>query len=262
MFIINQSEKLKGTIQVSGSKNAALPIIAANYLTGNKVKLTNVPDILDVHNLQIVGDEALVNSKGKKYFDLTSEKCLKIRVSILMIPYGLLKHGTVKFIGVGGCNLGKRSLDAFDDALVQCGIRITQKGTIKTYTQHTTPQTDIIQKEFSVTTTEALLTYLAFLPGKFSQPLVIHNAAIEPHVLNVIAFLQSLGANIEINYDHSIVIKPQKMKIQAKEFAIIGDMLEAGLYLAIGAVTPGSDLTVTGMDIKELLSTFTFARTV
>jgi UDP-N-acetylglucosamine 1-carboxyvinyltransferase len=262
MFIINQSEKLKGTLHVSGSKNAALPIIAANYLTWNKVKLTNVPDILDVHNLTIVGDEALQNSRSKKYFDLTSEKCLKIRVSILMIPYGLLTHGTVKFIGVGGCNLGKRSLDSFDDALVQCGIRITQKGTIKTYSQHTTPQKDIIQKEFSVTTTEALLTYLAFLPGTFAQPFTIHNAAIEPHVLNVVAFLQSLGADIAINYDHSIVIRPKKMKVHSKEFAIIGDMLEAGLYLAIGAVTPGSELTITGLDIKELLSTFTFARAV
>lgn len=54
MFIISQSKKLKGTITVAGSKNGALPIIAANYLTKNSVKLTNIPDILDVHNLKIV----------------------------------------------------------------------------------------------------------------------------------------------------------------------------------------------------------------
>lgn len=262
MFIIKQSHNLKGTIHVSGSKNAALPIIAANYLTGNAIKLRNVPDILDVHNLIDVADDAVKVSKGKKYFDLTSEKCLKIRVSILMIPYGLLTHGTVKFIGVGGCNLGKRSLDAFDDALTQCGITITQKGTIKTYTQHKKPQQDIIQKEFSVTTTEALLTYLSFLPGTFKQPFTIHNAAIEPHVLNVISFLQTVGALIEVNYDHSITIMPQQIRVTHSEFPIIWDMLEAGLYMAIGATSPGSDITVTGVDIKELLSTFTFAKWV
>ncbi len=262
MFVIQQSKNLKWTVQVSGSKNAALPIIAANYLTNNKVKLTNVPDILDVHNLQIVADEAVKLSKGKKFFDLTSQKCLKIRVSILMIPYGLLKYGKVHFIGTGGCNLGKRWLDAFDDALTQCWIKVSQKGNIKMYEKVWNPEDDIIQKEFSVTTTEAILTYLAFLPGQKKRTFTIHNAAIEPHVLNLIAFLKNIGADIEINYDHSIVIKPQKLHIEKKEFAIIGDMLEAWLYLAIGALAPSSSLTVTGVDIKELLSTFTFARSV
>ncbi len=262
MFVIQQSKNLKGTIPVSGSKNAALPIIAANYLTNNKVKLTNLPDILDAKNLQIVADEAVKNSKGKKFFDLTSEKCLKIRVSILMIPYGLLKYGKVHFIGTGGCNLGKRWLDAFDDALTQCGVKVSQKWSIKRYEQVGKPQEDIIQTEFSVTTTEAILTYLAFFPDSKKKAHTIHNAAIEPHVLNLIAFLKNLGADIEINYDHSIVVKPQKMKIVDKSFHIIGDMLEAGLYLAIGALAPHSDITVTGVDIKELLSTFTFARAI
>ncbi len=262
MFVIQQSSNLKWTIRVSWSKNATLPIIAANYLTWNKVKLHNEPDILDVHNLKIVADEAIVSSKGKPYFDLTSHKCLKIRVSILMIPYGLLKYKKVRFIGTGGCNLGKRSLDAFDDALTQCGIKISQKWNIKTYEQVNKPQKDIVQTEFSVTTTEAVLTYLAFLPGKHDTPYTIHNAAIEPHVLDLVDFLKNMGADIEINYDHSIIIKPQKIRIQKKEFTIIWDMLEAGLYLAIGALAPKSSIVVTGVDIKELLSTFTFARSV
>lgn len=262
MFVIQQSSNLKWTVRVSWSKNASLPIIAANYLTDKKIKLHNLPDILDVHNLQEVAEDAIKKSKGKAFFDLTSDKCLKIRVSILMIPYGLLKYKKVKFIGTGGCNLGKRSLDAFDDALTQCGIKITQKGTIKTYEQVEKPSQDIIQKEFSVTTTEAVLTYLAFLPGRHSTPYTIHNAAIEPHVLDLVAFLKNMWAKIEINYDHSIVIYPQTIKVNKKEFTIIWDMLEAGLYLAIWAVAPKSNITVTGVDIKELLSTFTFARSI
>lgn len=105
---------------ISGSKNAALPIIAANYLTDNKVKLENIPEILDVHRLQQVADNAIQISEGKHYFDLTDPLCLKIRVSILMIPYGLIRFGETHFVGVGGCKLGKRSLDTFDDGLEQC----------------------------------------------------------------------------------------------------------------------------------------------
>lgn len=179
-----------------------------------------------------------------------------------MIPYGLIKYGKVKFIGVGGCNLGKRSLDAFDDALTQCGVSIQQKGNIKTYEVKGKPKSDIIQQEFSVTTTEAVLTYLAFLPHAANKTFTIHNAAIEPHVLNLISFLKGIGANIEVNYDHSIIIQPQKLNITQKTFHIIGDYIEAGLFLAIGSLAEGSDLVVKGLDIKELLSTFTFARAV
>lgn len=262
MFIISQSKKLKGTITVAGSKNWALPIIAANYLTNNKVKLDNVPDILDVHNLILVWDEAIKNSKGKKYFDLTSEKCLKIRVSILMIPYWLLEYGKVKFIGTWGCNLGKRSLDAFDDALSQCGIKVTFSWNNKIYEVKSAPKKDIIQQEFSVTTSEAVLTYLAFLPGGKGKSYTIHNAAIEPHVIDLIKYLQERGADITLLHDHRIVVKPQKLTNKTGTYKILWDMLEAGLYLAIGALSPGSDITVTGCNVEELYSTFSFADSV
>lgn len=259
MFIIQQSKNLKGTVHVAWSKNGALPIIAANYLTWSKVKLTNVPDILDVHNLQLVWDEAIKLSKGKKYFDLTSEKCLKIRVSILMIPYWLLHYGTVKFIGTWGCNLGKRPLDAFDNALAQCGIKVTYNGNNKIYKVTGNPQKNIIQQEFSVTTTEALLTYLAFLPGQKGKTFTIFNAAIEPHVIDVIRFLQFLWANITLWHDHRIMVMPQKMKKTSWSYKIAWDMLEAGLYLAIWALTPWSNITVTWCNVEELYSTFSFA---
>lgn len=107
-----------------------------------------------------------------------------------MIPYGLLEYGKVKFIGTGGCNLGKRSLDAFDDALSQCGIKVTFSGNNKIYEVKKSPNKDIIQQEFSVTTSEAVLTYLAFLPNQKGKQFTIHNAAIEPHVIDLIKYLQ------------------------------------------------------------------------
>lgn len=100
-----------------------IPIVAANYILDNKVKLLNKPNIKDVAVIEELAREALANSKD--FFDLTSEKATKIRSSILLIPLGLIKYGKVKFIGSGWCAIGKRPLDMFDDALVKAGITIT-----------------------------------------------------------------------------------------------------------------------------------------
>lgn len=70
--------------------------------------------------------------KSKEYFDLTDDLAKKFRASILLIPFGLIKYGKVKFVGSGGCNIGKRPLDIFDDALVKAGISVTE-GEYKTY---------------------------------------------------------------------------------------------------------------------------------
>lgn len=133
MFVIKHSANLKGTVTISGSKNAALPIIAANYLTNNTVTLENVPDILDVQRLHTIAENALASSKDSSFFNLTDPLCLKLRASILLVPYGLINYGEVRFIGVGGCKLGKRSLDTFDDSLQQCGIELSYEKNVKIY---------------------------------------------------------------------------------------------------------------------------------
>lgn len=117
MFKIEYSSNLKGEVIISGSKNAALPIVAANYCIDNTVKLLNKPNIKDVASMETLAHAAL--AKSKDYFDLTDDLAKKFRASILLIPFGLIKYGKVKFVGSGGCNIGKRPLDMFDDALVK-----------------------------------------------------------------------------------------------------------------------------------------------
>jgi UDP-N-acetylglucosamine enolpyruvyl transferase len=96
---------------------------------------------------------------------------------------------------------------------------------------------------FSVTAIEALLTYLAFA-NNFDYEINIYQVAIEPHVRNLIDFLNSVGANIHLNVDHSIVMKPSHIQINQKEFTIIADYIEAGTYFAIGAGADDSELTI------------------
>ena len=89
-------------------------------------------------------------------------------------------------------------------------------------------------QEFSVTTTEALITYLAFATN-YDYEINIYQAAIEPHIRNLMDFLNNAGAKISLKVDNHIVIQASKIKINKPEFTIIGDYIEAGTYFALAA---------------------------
>lgn len=255
MFQVSYSSGLRWEIVIGASKNASLPIVAANYLLDNQVKLPNKPDIVDIHVLEEIFQEA--DSKSKDFFDLTMDKATKIRTSILLIPYGLCRYGKVKFIGSGGCNIGKRPLDTFDDCLTKAGIKITNNE-YKTYEVVAKPKRNIMMAEFSVTATEALLTYLAFA-NNFDYEINIYQVAIEPHVRDVIKFLNNAWANITLNVDHSIVVKPSKIQIKEKDFTIISDYITAGTYFAIWAGADDSDITIKNINVDDLSSMYSIA---
>lgn len=99
MFKIAYSPNLRGEVAISGSKNAGLPIVAANYLIDQKIQLLNKPDISDIHAMEQLAQTALKNSQH--FFDLTGELATKFRASILLIPVGLKKFGKVRFVGSG-----------------------------------------------------------------------------------------------------------------------------------------------------------------
>lgn len=255
MYKISYSPNLKGEVHISWSKNAALPIVAANYILDNQVKLINKPNIKDVAVIEELANEALANSKD--FFDLTSEKATKIRSSILLIPLGLIKYGKVKFIGSGGCAIGKRPLDMFDDALVKAGITITNDE-FKTFEVTGQPKKNIMLQWFSVTAVESLITYLAFA-NNFDYEINIYQVAIEPHVRNLIEFLNNAGADITLNVDHTLVVRPSKINIKESEFTIIADYIEAGTYFAIGAGADNSEITIKGCHVDELSALYSVA---
>ena len=258
MFQIEYSPSLKWEILISWSKNAALPIVAANYCVGNAVKLLNKPNIKDVVSMETLADAAL--AKSTEYFDLTDDLAKKFRASILLIPFGLIKFGKVKFVWSGGCNIGKRPLDMFDDALVKAGIKVTE-WTYKTFEVVWLPKKNIMLQWFSVTAIEALLTYLAFA-NNFDYEINIYQVAIEPHVRNLIAFLNSIGADIHLNVDHSIVMKPSKIVADHKEFTIIADYIEAGTYFAIWAGADDSEITIKWCDVDDLSAIYNVAEKI
>lgn len=258
MFQISYSKGLRWEVEISASKNASLPIVAANYILDNKVNLTNKPWIVDLKVLEEIFDEA--ESKSKDFFDLTMEKATKIRTSILLIPYGLQKYGSVKFIWSGGCNIWKRPLDTFDDALVKAWVTITNEE-FKEYKVTGKPKKNIMLQEFSVTATEALITYLAFLPN-IDYSINIYQVAIEPHVRNVIDFLNNAWADITLNIDHSITLKPSKINIKNSDFTIISDYIEAGTYFAIWAWADDTEITLKNVNVDDLSSMYNVAEKI
>ena len=255
MFKISYSPNLKWEVTISGSKNAALPIVVANYCIDNKVKLINKPNIKDITSMETLAQTAI--AKSADFFDLTDDLAKKFRASILLIPFGLIKYRKVRFVGSGGCNIGKRPLDIFDDALKQAGIKMIQDE-YKTYEVVATPKKNIMLQWFSVTAIEALLIYLAFA-NNFDYEINIYQVAIEPHVRNLIVFLNSVGADIHLNVDHSIVVKPSKISIKKKEFTIISDYIEAGTYFAIWAGADDSEITIKWCDVDDLSALYSVA---
>ena len=255
MFKISYSPDLRGEVLISGSKNAALPIIAANYLIDQQIQLENKPDISDVRSIEKLAEDAL--SKSTNFFDLTSELATKFRASILLIPVGLKKFWEVRFVGSGGCKIGKRPLDTFEDALHKAGVEITH-GQFKTFKVVGKPKKNIMLQEFSVTATEALITYLAFLDD-VGYEITVYQVATEPHVKNLIDFLNAAGADIRMGIDHTITINPKKIAIKEPSFKIISDYIEAGTYFAIGAWADNSELIIRNVNVDDLSAMYNIA---
>ena len=255
MFKISYSPDLRGEVLISGSKNAALPIIAANYLIDQQIQLENKPDISDVRSIEKLAEDAL--SKSTNFFDLTSELATKFRASILLIPVGLKKFWEVRFVGSGGCKIGKRPLDTFEDALHKAGVEITH-GQFKTFKVVGKPKKNIMLQEFSVTATEALITYLAFLDN-VDYEITVYQVATEPHVKNLIDFLNAAGADIHMGIDHTITVNPKKIAIKEPSFKIISDYIEAGTYFAIGAWADNSELIIRNVNVDDLSAMYNIA---
>lgn len=255
MFKISYSPDLRGEVLISGSKNAALPIIAANYLIDQQIQLENKPDISDVRSIEKLAEDAL--SKSTDFFDLTSELATKFRASILLIPVGLKKFWEVRFVGSGGCKIGKRPLDTFEDALYKAGVEITH-GQFKTFKVVGKPKKNIMLQEFSVTATEALITYLAFLDD-VDYEITVYQVATEPHVKNLIDFLNAAGADIHMGIDHTITVNPKKIAIKEPSFKIISDYIEAGTYFAIGAWADNSELIIRNVNVDDLSAMYNIA---
>lgn len=253
-LIINGGRTLQGEIKVSGSKNAATPVIAATLLTEVPCVLSNVPRISDVLTmleiLKIMGsrqrwlDDHTIEIINDKIDPIRLDQNLvcKIRSSILLVGPLLARFKKVIFATPGGCHIGSRPIDTHLESLKTLGanIEVDEKSGLYSISLEKNSVHEVVLREASVTATENLL----MLGSKY--PLLIKVAAMEPHVGCLGDFLNHLGAGITGLGTPWITTKPNSIKPKAVTFAIINDEIEMGTFAILAAATK-SKLTITGI---------------
>jgi len=243
-FEIRGGKKLKGEIEVRGSKNATTPILAATLLTKEKCVISNLPLIEDVFKmleiLKSMGSQVkwlgkrkiCIENKNINPDKMDAKLVKKIRSSILLFGSLSARFDKFKIYHPGGCKIGIRPMDTHFDALRKMGIEIKQnKKTYEVLAKKRKPA-KVILKEFSVTGTENSMMLAASLLGKT----VIKIAAAEPHVEDLGNFLISLGAKIKGLGTHTLEITGSR-KLHGAMHKIIPDANEAATFLIMGVAT-------------------------
>ncbi len=260
MLAIPGTQTVSGTVSISGSKNAALPMIAAALLFRNAT-LRNVPDIGDVRTfLQIVEslgvavsfengvlktDTSAMSDSGMRQ-DLVK----KIRASILLVPAMLERFGSVEIPYPGGCNIGKRPIGEHTGGLSSLGYRVHDSDSGVRLSGKAVSGDLEIGMGFAVTATENLIMASVLRNGKTRLVL----SAIEPHVMNLVAFLNAHGANITVRYDHTIEIDGVPSLLETAEFDVISDYIESGTFVILGAIASKDFLDIRNARQNDLRS--------
>ncbi|PJA86844.1 MAG: UDP-N-acetylglucosamine 1-carboxyvinyltransferase [Candidatus Moranbacteria bacterium CG_4_9_14_3_um_filter_42_9] len=243
-FEIQGGKRLKGEIEVRGSKNATTPILAATLLTKEKCVISNIPLIEDVFRmveiLESLGAE--IKWLGKRKISVEAKKInlsrmnfdlvKKIRSSILLLGSLSARFDNFKLYHPGGCVIGARPMGTHFDALSKMGVDVRQSGKYYLANAKKRKNARIVLKEFSVTGTENAMMLAAGLPGKT----IIKIAAAEPHVEDLGKFLIAMGAKIKGLGTHTLEIVGNK-KLKGVSHIIVSDAVEAATFLIMGVAT-------------------------
>lgn len=243
-FIIQGGKSLKGTIDVYGSKNAATPILSASLLSKEPSTITNLPLIEDVLSLiniiESLGAKITwldtrtikIDPSNLSLKNLDQKLIKKIRSSVLLIAPLCVRFKKFKLMQPGGCLIGVRPIDAHLEALGELGLETKiADGFYEFKFKLKKNVNEIILKEFSVTATENILMLASTLP----QTTVLKIAAIEPHVLDLVSFLNKMGAKIKHLPNHTFEIKGNPNLKGNKHHEIIPDPVEAGSFIIMAA---------------------------
>ena len=243
-LLIKGKKELSGTISISGSKNATLPILAATILA-HDVKLLNVPLVKDIFTmldlLKFIGIKVKVQiskrtidlKKEKKINTLAPYKLVKtMRAGVLVLGPLLTKYKKAKVSLPGGCAIGTRPVDLHLFALKKLGAKIKIKdGYIIAEAKKGLIGTKIKFPTISVGATENALLAAFGAKGKTT----LSNCAIEPEILDLILFLKKLGCKIKIT-GRKITIIRGDLSTKKINHKVIFDRIEAGTYLVAGVL--------------------------
>tara|TARA_B100000809_G_scaffold263608_1_gene317255 strand:- start:976 stop:2235 length:1260 start_codon:yes stop_codon:yes gene_type:complete len=238
---------LEGTIKISGSKNAALPLLTSCLLTKEICKISNVPDLVDVFTMKelLVSLGVNITQKNSSFIleannnistHADYELVRKMRASVLVLGPLLARFGEAEVSLPGGCAIGSRPIDIHISALIKMGARIDiQDG----YIQAKVPEgrlvgADITFPKVSVGATENIIMAASLAKGKT----IIRNAALEPEIDDLICALVKMGANINRLNSNTIEILGVNY-LKGFVHNVMPDRIEAGTYAMAAVITSG-----------------------
>lgn len=247
-IIVKSGKRLGGEVSVSGMKNAALPILFATILTGDKCVIDNIPPVSDIalalDILRTVGAEVtyrsrtrvVINTAGVRPCISSYEMDNQIRASAYLLGAELGRFARARVGWPGGCNFGTRPLDLHMKGFEAMGATMTTEGGyIVGNAENGLHSATVYLDVPSVGATVNLILAAATTPGET----IIRNAAREPHIVDLASFLNLCGADIRGAGENDIHIHGVE-KLHGTTYTICPDMIEAGTYMAAVAAVGGS----------------------
>lgn len=244
-YVIKGENRVEGTAFISGSKNSALPIIAACILNAGSTTLYNVPNIKDTNGMfEILRDlgceirkkknKVVINSANITKFQINDTLMREMRSSVIIAGALLARFRNAVFSYPGGCEIGARPIDLHINGFKKLGINIDEStGYIVCKCDRI--ESAEIQLDFpSVGATENLILASVFSDGET----VIRNVAMEPEIEDLQNFLNRMGANVQGAGSKIIRIKGVK-KLKEISYNIMPDRIETGTLLCYAAATSG-----------------------
>lgn len=263
-FIIEGGRPLRGTITPQGAKNEALEVIAAVLLTPEPVRITNIPDILDVNNLirllQDVGVKVMRNGKGDFTFqadelnleflasDEYVKKCAALRGSVLMMGPLLARFGKAVVAEPGGDKIGRRRLDTHFLGFKNLGAEFNSDDERHVYNIEAEKLhgTYMLLDEASVTGTANVVMAAVLAEGTTT----IYNAACEPYIQQLCHLLNAMGANISGIASNLLTIVGVE-NLHGATHRILPDMIEVGSFIGMAAMV-GDGIRIKDCAVKQL----------
>jgi UDP-N-acetylglucosamine 1-carboxyvinyltransferase len=255
-IVIEGGLPLNGEVKISGSKNAALPILAATLLAPGVHRLANVPPLADIRTTRRLlglmglqfedGEPLLVDSTRLTGWMAPYETVKTMRAAVLVLGPLVARARQASVSLPGGCAIGARPIDQHLKGLEAMGVKITlNQGYVEAKARRL-KGAEIIFETPTVTGTENLLMAATLAKGTT----VLKNAAMEPEVGDLARFLTAMGAEIE-GIDTEVLTIHGVPELHPVTYTIMSDRIEAGTYLAASAITRG-EVTLTNAPVAHL----------
>lgn len=259
-FIIRGGKPLHGKISIIGAKNSALPCLAAALLTGETVTLHNVPYVRDLITqrrlLEDLGATVLtpeirthkITARNIEIFEAPYELVKTMRASVLALGPLLARFGQARVSLPGGCAIGTRPIDLHLRAFEQLGATVSLESgdVVARAPQGRLVGADVNFEKVTVTGTENVMMAASLAKGKT----VIHNAALEPEIVDLADLMNKMGARIRGAGTDTIEIDGVEA-LGSAEHTIIPDRIETGTFIVAAAIT-GGELEVADCEPQHL----------